>query len=143
MFWCDNYGTNANCKGKTNTALSVSTVNDDPNVSPVTFRLGYFFIHYNFVAPINSNFSIKQFWFSVNDNNGTAPTVYNNEGNYYVVNQDKVFFAPMMSQVDTVANGTDGYGTPSGGSTKVYTLVVAVRIFTLSFLFPMLISWMF
>ena len=128
MFWCDHYGRYAGCKGKTNTALPVSTVNDNPNVSPVTLSLGYYFIHYNFVVPIISNSSINQFWFTVDDKNGTAPTVYNNEGHYYVVDQDEVFFAPMISQVAVVANGTSGYGTANGGFTRVYTLVVAVRI---------------
>lgn len=131
MFWCNNYGANAGCKGKTNTALPVTTVNDSPGVSPVTLSLGYFFIHYNFIVPINSNSSINQFWFTVDDKNGTAPTVYNNEGNYYVVNQDKVFFAPMMSQVNVIANQTNG--SASGGSTRVYSLVVAVCIFNLPF----------
>ena len=57
--------------------------------------------------------------------------MYNNEGNYYVVNQDKVFFAPMMSQVNVIANQTNG--SASGGSTRVYSLVVAVCIFNLPF----------
>jgi hypothetical protein len=100
--------------------------------------MGYFFIHYNFIVPINSSSSIKQFWFSVDDKNGTAPTVYKNEGNYYVVNQDQVFFNPMMSQVNVVANGTSGYGTVGSGFTRVYSLVVAVRIFTLPLPFTML-----
>lgn len=130
MFWCDNHGSNQNCKGKTNTALPVSTVNDDPNVSPVTLNLGYYFINYNFIVPINSNLSINQFWFTVDDKNGTAPTVYNNEGDFYVVDQDQIFLAPMMSHVDIIANASDpgSDGSASGGYTRVYTLVAAVRI---------------
>jgi len=139
MFWCDRYGTNQNCKGKTNTALPVNTVNEDPNLSPVTFNLGYFFINYNFVVPITSTSSINQFWFSVDDKNGTAPTVYNNEGDFYIVNQDQVFLSPMMSRVDVVANSTNAgnYGSSSVGYTRVYTLVAAVRnhFFLLSYFF--------
>lgn len=135
MFWCDNYGNNQGCKGKTNTALPVSTVNSDPNVSPVTLNLGYYFINYNFILPISYNLSIKQFWFTVDDKNGTTPTMYNNEGNYYVVDQDQVFLAPMMSSMNLVANASaGGYGSSSsnGGYTKAYTLVAAVRTFPLS-----------
>lgn len=129
MFWCDKYLEHKNCTDRTNTALPVSTVNEDPNVSPVTLNLGYFFINYNFIVPINSNVSINQFWFSVDDKNGTAPTVYNNEGEYYIVDQDQVFFAPMMSHMDIVMNGTSGgYGNTSSTYTRVYTLVAAVRI---------------
>ena len=133
IYWCDNYGSNQGCKGKTNTALPVSTVNSDPGVSPVTLNLGYYFINYNFVLPINSNTSIKQFWFTVDDKNGTSPTTYNNGGNYYVVDQDQVFLAPMMSSMNLVVNASSSYG----GNTKTYTLVAAVRIFflfSLSFL---------
>jgi len=129
MLWCDNHGSNQNCKGKANTAHPVSTVNDDPNVSPVTLNLGYYFINYNFVVPINSNLSINQFWFTVDDQNGTAATVYNNENDFYVVDQDQIFLAPMMSHVDVIANASDpgSYGSASGGYTRVYTLVAAVR----------------
>jgi hypothetical protein len=137
MFWCDNYGNNQGCKGKTNTALPVSAVNSDPNLSPVTLNLGYYFINYNFVLPIDSNSSIKQFWFTVDNKNGTTPTTYNNEGHYYVVDQDQVFLAPMMSSMNLVVNASS-----NGGYTKAYTLVAAVRIFSLFsfFSWPMLIS---
>ena len=139
IFWCDNYGSNQGCQGKTNTALPVSTVNSDPSVSPVTLNLGYYFINYNFVIPINSNSSIKEFWFTVDDKNGTTPTMYNNEGNYYVVDQDQVFLAPMMSSMNLVVNASSS----NGGYTKAYTLVAAVCIFPLfSFFFwPMLICF--
>lgn len=143
MFWCDRYGTNQECKGKTYTALPVSTVNEDPNLSPVTLNLGYFFIYYYFIVPIQSASSINQFWFSVDDKNGTAPTVYNNEGSYYIADQDQVFLVPMMSHMDLVANTTNaaGYPNSNGGYTRVYTLVAAVRIFLLfSFFLVMLIS---
>ena len=130
MLWCDNYGSNEGCKGKTNTALPVSTVNSDPNVSPVTFNLGYYFINYNFVLPINSDSSIKQFWFTVDDKNGTAPTTYNNDGNYYVVDQDQVFLAPMMSSANRVVNASN-----TGGFSMGYSLVAAVRNFFSAFFF--------
>ena len=126
ILWCDNYDKNQNCKGKTNTALPVSTVNSDPNVSPVTLNLGYYFINYNFVLPIDPKLSIKQFWFIVDDKNGTTPTTYNNGGNYYILNQDQVFLAPMMSSMNLVVNASN-----TGGYSREYTLVAAVRIFPL------------
>ena len=124
MLWCDNYGSNQGCKGKTNTALPVSTVNSDPGVSPVTLNLGYYFINYNFVLPINSKSSIKQFWFTLDDKNGSTPTTYDNGGNYYVVDQDQVFLAPMMSSMNRVVNATN-----TGGFSNGYSLVAAVRFF--------------
>ena len=93
----------------------------------MTLNLGYYFINYNFVLPIKSDSSIKQFWFTVDDKNGTTPTMYNNEGNYYVVNQDQVFLAPMMSSMNLVVNASSS----NGGYSKAYTLVAAVRIFSL------------
>jgi hypothetical protein len=128
MMWCDNYGNNQGCKGKTNTALPVSTVNSDPGVSPVTLNLGYYFINYNFVLPINYKSSIKQFWFTLDDKNGSTPTMYDNGGNYYVVDQDEVFLAPMMSSMNRAVNA-------SGGFSNEYSLVAAVR-FCFYFVFP-------
>lgn len=129
MLWCDNYGNNQGCKGKTNTALPVSTVNSDPSVSPVTSKLGYF-MNYNFVLPINSKLSIKQFWFTVDDKNGTTPTTYDNDGNYYVLDQDQVFLAPMMSSMNRVVNASN-----TGGFSNGYTLVAAVRLYIYLFTF--------
>ena len=58
--------------------------------------------------------------------------MYNNEGNYYVVDQDQVFLAPMMSSMNLVVNASSS----NGGYTKAYTLVAAVCIFSLfSFFF--------
>ena len=128
MLWCDNYGKYQGCKGKTNTALPVSTVNSDPGVSPVTLNLGYYFINYNFILPIDSTSSIKQFWFTLDDKNGTTPTTYNNNGNYYVVDQDQLFFVPMMSSMNRVVNASN-----TGGYSNEYSLVAAVRIFSFSF----------
>ena len=51
--------------------------------------------------------------------------MYNNGGNYYVVDQDLVFLAPMMSSVNRVVNASSS----NGGYTMAYSLVVAVRIF--------------
>ncbi|KAF8969621.1 L-ascorbate oxidase [Flammula alnicola] len=130
MLWCDKYGSNANCTGKTNAALSVSTVADDPNVSPITLNLGYSFLNYNFVVPISSNASITKFWFSVDEKNGSKPTVYDNGGSGYVIDQDQVLFVPMLSHVDVVPNTTytQTYTNRQGQAfTRVYNLVAAVR----------------
>jgi hypothetical protein len=122
MLWCDKYGDNQNCAGKTNTALPVSKLTDDPNLSPVTLALGYQFLEYNYVVPINSNASITKFWFKVDEMDGSTPTVYNNGGSGYVIDQDQVLFVPTLSHQDVVANATN----PTV-FTRVYTLVVAVR----------------
>lgn len=53
--------------------------------------------------------------------------MYNNGGNYYVVDQDQVFLAPMMSSMNLVVN------TSSSGYSKAYTLVAAVCILFLFF----------
>jgi len=58
----------------------------------------------------------------VDDKNGTTPTTYNNNGNYYVVDQDQIFLAPMMSSMSRVVNGSN-----SGGFSSGYSLVAAVR----------------
>lgn len=130
MLWCDKYGDNTNCSGKTNTALPVKTVKDDPNVSPITQSLGYYFLNYNFVVPINSVASITKFWFSVDEHDGSKPTIYNNGGSGYVFDQDKVLFVPMLSHVALISNSTvpQTYTNRVGdGYTRHYSLVVAVR----------------
>ncbi|KAF9479298.1 L-ascorbate oxidase [Pholiota conissans] len=130
MFWCDKYGDNANCTGKTNAALPVSKLTDDPNISPVTLNMGFFFYEYNYVVPVISNASIAKFWFKVDEGDGSTPTVYDNGGNGYVIDQDQVLFVPMLSHVDVVANTslTQTYTNRDASAfTRVYNLVVAVR----------------
>ncbi|CAA7271852.1 unnamed protein product [Cyclocybe aegerita] len=135
MLWCDRYGDSKDCAGETSTALPVSTLADDPNVSPITMKLGYYFLNYHFVVPIDSTASISKFWFRVDENDGSSPTIYNNgetsgSGNGYPVDQDQVLLAPMMSHVDVVSNGsyTKTYTNRNGESfTRLYTLVAAVR----------------
>ncbi|PPR01093.1 hypothetical protein CVT26_015999 [Gymnopilus dilepis] len=130
LYWCDRYGDNQNCKGKTNTALPVKTVQDDPNVSPVTQSLGYYFLNYNFVVPVDTNASVAKFWFVVDEHDGSKPTTYNNGGGDYVIDQDQVLFIPMSSHMDTIANTsyTQTYTNRVGdGYTRHYNLIVAVR----------------
>ena len=130
MFWCDKYGDNQNCAGKTNAALSVSKTTDDPNLSPVTLAMGLRFLEYDYVVPISGNASIAKFWFSVNENDGSSATVYNNGGSGYVLDQDQILFVPMSSHVDVVSNTTIAQtytNRDTTGYTRVYTLVAAVR----------------
>jgi len=132
LFWCDKYGDNKNCAGgKTNTALPVKKISDDPNISPITLNMGLYFINYNFVVPIDTTASITKFWFEVNENDGSNPTTYDNEGNGFVIDQDQVLFVPMLSHVDIVQNSTTNAQTYTNrvgdGFTRNYNLVVAVR----------------
>lgn len=130
MFWCDKYGDNQNCAGKTNGALSVSKTADDPNLSPVTLAMGLRFLEYNYVVPISGNASVAKFWFSVNENDGSSPTVYNNGGSGYVIDQDQILFVPMSSHVDVVSNTTIAQtytNRDATAYTRVYTLLAAVR----------------
>lgn len=129
MFWCDKYGDSADCKGSTKSAPSVDVVQDDPNNSPITQRMGLYFVHYKFVVPIQAAASISRFWFEVDEHNGTSATVYNNEGDFYVVPQDQVIFVPTMSTALFKSNGTytKTYTNRNGESfTKVYNLTAAV-----------------
>jgi hypothetical protein len=120
MLWCDRYGNDQNCKGNTRTYLPATTVDEDPNLSPMSQRQNYTFINYNFVVPIDSSSSISKFWFRVDEKNGSSPTVYNNGGNGYVLEQDQILFVPTVSHQDLVQ-------LPDGNYTKTYRIVTAVR----------------
>lgn len=129
MFWCDKYGDSANCKGSTKSAPSANVVQDDPNNSPITQRMGLYMVHYNFVVPIVASASISKFWFEVDEHNGTSPAVYNNDGQDYVVQQDQIIFVPTMSTALFRSNGsyTKTYTNRNGEAfTKVYNFTVAV-----------------
>ena len=131
MLWCDKYGDNKNCAGKTNTALSVSKLTETPDVSPVTKALGYSFLLYNFVVPIDTNASISKFWFKVDEMDGSTATTYDNGGSGYPMDQDQVLFVPMLSRVDVVpvnATSAQTYTNRYGQDyTHIYSLVAAVR----------------
>ncbi|KAF4614474.1 hypothetical protein D9613_002681 [Agrocybe pediades] len=132
LFWCDKNGDNKNCAGgKTNSALPVKKLSDDPNVSPITLNMGLYFINYNYIVPIDTAASITKFWFQVDENDGSKPTTYDNGGNGYVIDQDQVLFVPMLSHVDLVQNTTSDAQTYTNrvgdGFTRNYKLVVAVR----------------
>jgi len=141
MLWCDKYGDSADCEGSTKSAPSANVVQDDPNNSPITLRMGVYFVHYNFVVPIEGPASISKFWFEVDEHNGTSTTVYNNGGNDYVIAQDQVIFVPTMSTAFFRSNDsyTKTYTNRNGEAfTKVYNLTVAVC----SNLFPNLQEWL-
>ncbi|PFH51753.1 hypothetical protein AMATHDRAFT_58608 [Amanita thiersii Skay4041] len=131
MFFCDRYGSKANCNGGSKSAQPARTVKEDPNLSPVTFNLGKYFINYNFVVPIDPTTSISKFWFEVDEKDGSKPTVYDNERDDYVVDQDQLIFVPTLGSTDYRLNPTRRGGGPVGGSnqtfTRTYTLVAGVR----------------
>ncbi|KAG5638972.1 hypothetical protein H0H81_008192 [Sphagnurus paluster] len=130
MFWCDRYGANANCNGNTRSSLPANNLVEDPGLSPVTQAMGYSFINYNFIVPVNASASVAYFWFEVDENNGQGATSYKNGGNGYPIAQDQLLFVPTLSKAALVQNSTlakRGGGAPTTGLVKQYTLVAAVR----------------
>ncbi|KAJ3576656.1 hypothetical protein NP233_g302 [Leucocoprinus birnbaumii] len=131
MFWCDKYGSAANCAGSTKSSSYVNVVQDDTNNSPMTWRMGIYFVHYQFVVPIQGSESISKFWFEVDEHNGTSITAYNNGGSDYPVVQDQILFVPTLSSSYFQSNGTSAPKTKvetSGEAfTKVLNFTVAVR----------------
>ncbi|KAG6852947.1 hypothetical protein C0991_007957, partial [Blastosporella zonata] len=71
MLWCDRYGSNQNCNGNTHSSLPATTVDEVATLSPVSQSQGFTFINYNFVVPVDATASIANFWFTVDENNGT------------------------------------------------------------------------
>ncbi|KAJ3550967.1 hypothetical protein NMY22_g97 [Coprinellus aureogranulatus] len=119
LYWCDKYGDHKDCSnGEAKSSPFASTSVTQPDVSPVTQRLGYYFAYYNFVVPISEAESISTFWFSVDPKSGAEPTIYDNGGSGYRVQQDDVLHVPSMGSVDL-----DGVVTTK----RVYTLVSAVK----------------
>ncbi|KAK7019051.1 peroxidase [Favolaschia claudopus] len=117
MYWCDRYGSSANCSGNlkryasSGGAITVS--------SPVTTAMNVSLRRYQFVVPINVDQGISKFWFVVDYGNGTT-IVADNGGSEYVVDQDDVLFVPSMSRDKSVLTGSNGVsvtaavkGTPS------------------------------
>ena len=128
MFWCDRYGSNVNCSHGSKSAQAAQVTELDPNVSPVAYNMNITFIKYNFVVPVNSTASISKFWFEVNENNGTQPTVYQNGGSGYQFQQDQLIFVPAMANVTLTVNPVSrGGGNPGNVTyTRTYSLVAGV-----------------
>jgi len=143
MYWCSAYGTYKNCNNQAYSAVPAkNTTDDETTISPVAVKLGYAFVLYEFVVPIDPAESISKFWFEVDDKNGKGVTAYKNGGNGYVVDQDQVFFVPWSSHVDHVDAANTSVssrslpdlqrrgGGPLGAAVdqdKIYSLVVAVK----------------
>jgi len=140
MFWCDRYGANKDCSGKTSSSVPVAKLSDEASVSPIMAKLATGFKTYSFIVPITSTASISKFWFEVDEKDGSKPTVYKNgdtskggspgSGSGYVVDQDQVLFVPFSSHVTVIPIGlTTRGGSPVGTTsfTRRFTLVAAVR----------------
>ncbi|KAG6916604.1 hypothetical protein DXG01_006161 [Tephrocybe rancida] len=130
MLWCDRYGSNQNCKGNTRSALPANNLQEQPNLSPVSQSRGFSFINYNFVVPVDATASISKFWFTVDENDGSTVTTYQNGGNGYPVIQDQLLFVPTLSTNTLVQNASlvaRGGGAPITGLVKQYFIVAAVR----------------
>lgn len=117
MFWCDRHGESKDCSEHTNVAVSATRSQDDPSISPITERLGYYFLNYQFVVRIDPSKSISLFWFEKDDHDGSAPTTIDNDGAGYRLDQDRILYVPMLSALDFAGNDV---------TTKVYHIVAAV-----------------
>lgn len=53
---------------------------------------------YLFNATINATCSISNFWFEINDNDGSEPTVVDNGGGGFVIEQDSLFVDTLRSE---------------------------------------------
>ncbi|KAM6500266.1 L-ascorbate oxidase [Amanita muscaria] len=129
MFWCDRYGNNAFCGHSSKFSLAAQTTQVDPNSSPVSYTMGISFIRYDFVVPIDSTVSISKFWFQVDEKNGSNPTVYDNSGTGYSVNQDQVIYTPALGTTtySTTPVRRGGGGPVNVTYSKTYYVVAAVR----------------
>lgn len=101
----------------------MNTLQEDPNLSPVTQSQGYSFINYDFVVPIDSTTSISKFWFEVDEKDGKPATVYKNGGDGYPIEQDQLLFVPTLSQ--NVLRPSQNASAPW---IKEFTIVAAVRL---------------
>jgi hypothetical protein len=91
MYWCSAAGTYKNCNNQAYSSVPATNMTDDSTtISPVTVSLGYAFVHYEFIVPIDSSASISKFWFEVDDKDGKGVTTYKNGGSGYVMDQDQV-----------------------------------------------------
>ncbi|KAF9014093.1 L-ascorbate oxidase [Cyathus striatus] len=131
MLWCDRYGDAKDCAGgETRYSSPATTTSDDSTIAPIIQTMGVGFLNYKFVVPLDSAASISKFWFEVDEGDGSSATAYNNEGDFYVVDQDQVIFLPTLSSMTSISNSTDPkvYTNRNGETfTKVYTVVAAVR----------------
>ena len=135
LFFCDRYGDKKDCAGKkgestTSSALPARTVDEDKDLSPVTLNLGYRFVHYQFVVPLDASTSLGRFWFEVDDTaSGGKKTVVSNDaggqgkaaGKGYYLPEDRVFLVPTISHT-TITNST---GDPL--VTRIHEIYVATR----------------
>ncbi|KAJ7770508.1 L-ascorbate oxidase [Mycena metata] len=105
MYWCDRYGSAANCAG--NLQRLASPGGSTTVSSPTSLAMGVTLKKYQFVVPVNSSQSVSKFWFEVDYGNGTT-TTEDNGGAGYVVDQDQVLWVPSLSRGKNVLTGAQG-----------------------------------
>ncbi|KAJ6486907.1 L-ascorbate oxidase [Mycena sanguinolenta] len=105
MYWCDRYGSAANCSG--NVQRYAASGGSQAVSSPVTTVMGITLTKYSFVVPIDASQSISKFWFVVDYGNGTTVTA-DNGGTDYVIDQDEVLWVPSMSTDKSVLDSSVG-----------------------------------
>jgi hypothetical protein len=141
MQWCDRNGDQKDCaKGAHTATPAAAPYQESPELSPVTKSLGYFFVNYNFVVPVDSAASVSKFWFRVDENDGKGFKKYDNGGDGYFIDQDQLLFVPTLSNSELIQNQTAanallsdstlqrrGGGNGTEGLVKKYNFVVAVR----------------
>ncbi|XP_006457946.1 hypothetical protein AGABI2DRAFT_199045 [Agaricus bisporus var. bisporus H97] len=118
MFWCNRYGDDKDCSTNANVVFQAASTQDSPEISPITERLGYYFINHQFVVKVDPSKSISLFWFESDEHDGSTPKIIDNGGSGYQFDQDRILYVPMSSQLD-ITGGDE--------ASKVYQIVAAVR----------------
>lgn len=120
MFWCNRYGDDKDCSTNANVVFQAASTQDSPEISPITERLGYYFINHQFVVKVDPSKSISLFWFESDEHDGSTPKIIDNGGSGYQFDQDRILYVPMSSQLD-ITGGDE--------ASKVYQIVAAVSWF--------------
>ncbi|KAF7363106.1 Peroxidase [Mycena venus] len=94
MFWKERTGTFCPPAGCSVPSFQVTT--DSASFLATLKGVTAFKLH-SFNAAIDLTTSISQFWFEVNDNDGSAPFIVDNNGVNYTIDQDVVLFDPRRS----------------------------------------------
>ncbi|KAJ6484881.1 heme peroxidase [Mycena sanguinolenta] len=125
MFWKERIGSFCPAKG-----CSVGTFQDTTVLFPSFYAqlkgVDTFDFH-SFNASINLATSISHFWFEVNNNDGSAPFVVDNNGANYTIDQDVLLFDPRRSN-STSASPSLVVGVKGPGLGTTVTAVTTLTV---------------
>ncbi|KAJ6483279.1 hypothetical protein C8R45DRAFT_1099556 [Mycena sanguinolenta] len=130
MFWNERTGTFCPAKGCSIPAIQV--IQEDPSLLAQLKGLTAFNHHF-FNASINLSTSISHFWFEVNDNDGSAPFIVDNNGANYTIDQDVLLFDPERTLSTLTGNGSAArmvVGVKDPSTTRNVTALTTISNFT-------------